>query len=783
MIHIRKAPILELSICSLVLASGFAALSWELLWQVKSALALGLSDWGAALSLIVIMGGMSLGGFLMGQVLHNCSSKQALCLYGLLEVMIGLAGLSLTSTFQSLERLDTWAYSILPVRASLIYLVCMISVLAIPAICMGASFPLFGLIARPLQLSLAKLYSLNIIGAAMGVLFAALILIPCLGLRHTIWTISTINLTVGIASCLLALAYRTTSKEAQIEGIVQQAISKEELIVVFVSGFATFTLEIAWFRSLASTFENTTDNFAIMLACMLIALALAAKNISKFKQSKKTLSTALTVAGILILLTTPLIERFDTFLMLPSQFALKYAGTHSASTALTVNMSGLLNPATLAANSVATVSYLFKIFILFSLSCLVIIPPMRLLAMAFPWIIDHHQHPHSLGKLYAVNTLSSVLGALAATWLLLPTLGFAKTAWLAGGLVLITGIWLTSGFMRMLWATLGIIAMLSAVHFETGIGKTRAQGFYANPEGKPAKVLESIEGPQTTTTVIEYQDGARALLINSSSAAGEAGQIERPSIHYMAWMGHLPMLLHPNPKNALVICFGTGQTANAVEKENPETIDIVDISPQVFQLAHHFRSNEGILNNPKVKAITMDGRAYLRRSKKVYDIITLEPMPPISTGANTLYSREFYELARKSLGAEGVIAQWLPFQTAPYYSASIARTFLSVFPNAILWIDPASKNGILLGTKAEPPIQSTNWPGFGRRIIQRNLSLAQVQENLALDTKELTEYAKHGEIISDDNQLLAYGKALYTNSGLEEENFKLLHSINNKIPL
>ena len=128
----------------------------------------------------------------------------------------------------------------------------------------------------------------------------------------------------------------------------------------------------------------------------------------------------------------------------------------------------------------------------------------------------------------------------------------------------------------------------------------------------------------------------------------------------MAWMGHLPMLLQDNPKQALVICFGTGQTSHAVRKENPDELDIVDINPNVFKLAHHFRSNENVINDPKVKTIVMDGRAYMRRTHKTYDVITLEPMPPSAAGVNALYSKEFYELAKQKLSANGVIAQWLP---------------------------------------------------------------------------------------------------------------------------
>jgi hypothetical protein len=232
-----------------------------------------------------------------------------------------------------------------------------------------------------------------------------------------------------------------------------------------------------------------------------------------------------------------------------------------------------------------------------------------------------------------------------------------------------------------------------------------------------------------------------------------------------------------------VICFGTGQTANAVRNENPESLDIVDVNPRIFKVAHRFSSNEDVLHDPKVKAIVMDGRAYLRRTSKVYDVITLEPMPPTDAGVNALYSREFYQLARERLGPDGIIAQWLPFHcVAPLHSASIARTFTEVFPNAILWLDPQAKtDGILLGTKDDSVPLGERWPGFARNGIKRDMDEPTVREGVMLNPRELEKYSANGIVVSDDNQILTYGKALFCYLGTVKENFELLHRANDKV--
>jgi len=761
------------SIYLLIALSGFATLAWEVIWQIKSTLALGMSAEGTAITLAAVMGGLSLGALLMGKVLSKNASVKAIRIYAVLEITAGLAGLLLNSAFHILEKLDTWMYNGMPSSVSLVFICGIITVVGIPTLCMGATLPVFGLIAKQLETSIAKLYGLNTLGAAASALVVAFFIIPLFGVTHTIWIIASINIAVGVFALLLTDG-KDGARHVPGTAFPVPGTCLAPSVVIFVTGFATFTLEVAWFRSLASVFPNTSDLFAILLACMLIALGIAAKKLPKLKQKNKLLGTQMSLAGVLILLVTPLIERVDNL------FSFYKQATH------TMPSAGFplgIDPNTFIVNGIGIAGYVFQILIASCLIGLLIIPPMIFLGVALPWILEEQASSQKMGKLYALNTLAAIAGSLGAAWLLLPIIGFAKTAWLAGILVIAAGILISPVIKRLVWGTLGIIALLIAVYFETGVGKTHVQGYSATDEdGKPAKVLEFYEGPDSTTSAVEYNDGTRALLINSALAAWESGRIYRASAHYMAWMGHLPMILHPDPKKALVICFGTGQTANAVRKENPQELDIVDINKNVFKLAHNFRANEKVLNDPRVKAIVMDGRAYLRRTKKVYDVITLEPMPPVTTGGNALYSKEFYQLARNKLSSNGVIAQWVPFHgAAPHYIASIAKTFIDVFPNAIMWIDHDSKTGILVGSKDNSTAIGKTWPGLLRKVT-RNLSNEDIQNAVALNTTQLKQYGNYGEIITDDNQLLAYGKALYV-PGMLAASFEILKRINNKIEI
>jgi spermidine synthase len=246
------------------------------------------------------------------------------------------------------------------------------------------------------------------------------------------------------------------------------------------------------------------------------------------------------------------------------------------------------------------------------------------------------------------------------------------------------------------------------------------------------------------------------------------------------WMGRLPMILHPAPKRALVICFGTGQTANAVRRENPESLEIVDLDAAVYKMAAYFPANEGVLDDPRVRAIVMDGRAWMRRTDHRYDVITLEPMPPNFAGVNSLYSQEFYELAAQHLEPGGIIAQWLPIHILSVHDAiAIAATFREVFPDSLLWLDPLGATGILVGRRGDVRGFGADWPGLERTGIDRDLSPEMVRSRIVLGPRGMTEYARPGEIVTDDNQLLSYGPRRYRFFGgqaarLDEENLLMM---------
>jgi spermidine synthase len=711
-------PVLMLHL--LVFCGGLAALTWEILWLHHAALALGASAEASALVFSSLMLGFSLGSWAISRVEARLGALPGLKTYALLELCIGISGLYLGALFAFVARLDSQLFRWNPELAPFFHPLGIFAALGIPALAMGASVPVFRKLPGN---SLARLYACNTAGAGVGVVVATFLLIPEFGIAATGQLTSCLNILVGIA--LYALSLRAPQQGSadvsphSTSGMqLERQHFRSEALIVVCTGFAAFGLEVSWFRSFRAAFQSTTESFALMLFPVLVALSLGAFLAPRLKRRGWDLSMLIVLAALLVLIDTPLVERVD--LLYPASSATSY---------LQYTLGRLTWCATL------------------------LLPPFVLVGLGLPWLIDQCHSVSAVSRLYTLNCLAAVAGSLLSAWVLLPRIGSSKTAWVMAAALLIAAMWNSTGkrplFMLLAFASLGVLSQ----QFGSGAGTRRVQtGFPIQDQ----TLLATREGPDSTVSVIERADGSRELMIDGFSASSTG-----LGTHYMAWMGRLPMLLHTQPERALVICFGTGQTANAVRQEGGSRLDVVDISAAVLSVAPLFLVNQNVLSDPRVHPAVMDGRAWLRRSQILYDVISLEPMPPTFAGVNALYSLEFYQLAKARLSEGGLIAQWLPFHLVNSFEASsIVRTFLEVFPASLLWIDPVNSTGILLGKNQTSDSQSQaafSWPGLERNAEGRNLSAQQIAEAARFNAQQLQRFAARGALITDDNQLLSYG--------------------------
>lgn len=145
-------------------------------------------------------------------------------------------------------------------------------------------------------------------------------------------------------------------------------------------------------------------------------------------------------------------------------------------------------------------------------------------------------------------------------------------------------------------------------------------------------------------------------------------------------MAHLPMaFLDHSPQRTLVVCFGMGTTYRSLLSWGIPTtaVKLVPSVPKLFSYYH--ADGEKLLRSPLSHIVIDDGRRYLERAKDVYDVITLDPPPPIkAAGSSLLYSREFYAAVRERLAPGGILQQWLPGGD-PTVRAAVTRALEASF--------------------------------------------------------------------------------------------------------
>jgi spermidine synthase len=127
-------------------------------------------------------------------------------------------------------------------------------------------------------------------------------------------------------------------------------------------------------------------------------------------------------------------------------------------------------------------------------------------------------------------------------------------------------------------------------------------------------------------------------------------------------MAHVPMLAHPSPDDTLVICFGMGTTYRSAIAHGGR-VTVVELVQEVFDAFDWFYpDSQRVRHYPKGRMVTNDGRNFLKITRDRYDVITLDPPPPIdAAGVGSLYSSEFIELAKSRLKPGGIMAHWIPY--------------------------------------------------------------------------------------------------------------------------
>ena len=444
-----------------------------------------------------------------------------------------------------------------------------------------------------------------------------------------------------------------------------------------VSGFTALGYEILWTRALEQFTHNSTYAYTAMLAIFLLGIGAGSGAAAAFADRGRRPLIFFGAAEIAIGI--------------------------SVIAALLVYMRLLdwIPPAVAALGGLE--SWGRALILIFNVAAITLLVTTLLFGATFPFVarsvVDSaDQVGRRIALAYAVNTLGAIAGALVVGFLLLPALG------LRGAFLTLVGLNLLVGTLVMIYAGSRRLARvaggLAVLGFVGALFLIPPRLFEETFTRRYGKLLLYREQITDTVMVTEDETGTRYIRYGDGrGTAGTATFLEDRSYT------HTAMLLHPDPRKVLNICFGVGNSLSSVTQYAVEHVDAVELSPGVTFAAPFFeRTNRNVLQDPRIRLTIQDGRNFLLSHPDRYDVIRLDPPELHTAGIVNLYTREFFELARDHLAPGGIFSIWVNIAYTPERELKmIARTAAEVFPHVTIWHSPYLYSWVINGSREPRP--------------------------------------------------------------------------------
>lgn len=703
--------------------SGAAGLVYEVAWSRYLALFLGHTSYAVVAVLVAFMGGLALGNLWLGGYADR--TRRPLAVYAWLEIGIGLYALAFPFWYEGCYRLFVaLGRGLEPGTAASLVLKFAFSLLTVllPTVLMGGTLPVVTrLLTRSLselREKIAGLYFVNSAGAVVGTYLADFWWLPAIGLEYTVYAGAAMNLAVGAGAMLVsgwikegraaeapapveAPAVSSTNPGGEAEDRFTFSPAELRLAVVGIglSGFVAMLYQIAWTRLLALALGSSTHAFSLMLITFIAGIAVGSWVIYRWRRPGNPLRA---FAWIELALAATVLGSMFFYERLPYWF---------------IRLARLLARSAEAYPLYETVQGLICFLVMFV--------PTLCLGMTLPLVsrvatTEAARTGRSVGRVFAVNTLGTVLGAAVTGLWLMPALGLARTfalgvalnAWI-GLAILLVGQW-PRARARVIGLPLAVLggAWLVGGHFAGVWPNVFSLGLYRQ-QLSPATAEEFREAARSLVTHY-HRDGASATVgVHSAPGAtnliflkvnGKTDASTGADMNTQIFSGHLPLLLRPATTNVLVVGLGSGVTVGAVARHpGVRRIDAVEISPEVIAAARLFaEANHHVLDDPRVRIYAEDAKAFLLLTDRRYDVIISEPSNPWMAGVAGVFSLEFYQHCRERLAPDGLMLQWIQlYEFSDAGMEMVLATFSRVFPYVSVW--QSLRADLLLVGSTQPP--------------------------------------------------------------------------------
>jgi predicted membrane-bound spermidine synthase len=627
--------------------SGFCSLAYQVVWTRMAFASFGIITPVLSVVLSVFMLGLAVGSWAGGRYIASLVEKtglSAVIFYAGAEFLIGLGAFAVPKLFALGEHVlltsgqtDSFRY------LSLSALVLAFSILPC-CLFMGTTFPLMMAYIRERDCknteSFSFLYLANVLGAMSGTFLTAVVLVELVGFRHTLWVAAAGNFTITlIGICLgwkqrgfVAMALTEAERLAGPGSPPSADNSRSRLIkwILFSTGFVAMAMEVVWTRAFTPVLKTQVYSFALVVFTYLGATFAGSWWYRRNLKNNRLHSPAELIGWLTVAAFLPILAN---------------------------------DPRFVKASWFCTADLISAVIVLAGICPLCVI-----LGYLTPSLIDEYSagQPADAGKAYAVNVLGCILGPLFASYILLPWIS-ERYALILLGLPLVAFYFL--GGKSLSWP--------KRLGWGLGAGVTLALALFFSRdfEGLLLRYDKNmVVRRDYAASVISLGKGLdKQLLVNGMGMTALT-----PITKFMV---HLPLAFQQGrPDAALIICFGMGTSYRSALSWDIDTTT-VELVPSVTKAFGFYHADAAHwANDPKGHIVIDDGRRYLKRTAKKFDVIVVDPPPPPETASSSLlYSTEFYELAKQHLKPHGILQTWFPRGQVLTWQAA-ARSLQDSFP-------------------------------------------------------------------------------------------------------
>jgi predicted membrane-bound spermidine synthase len=676
--------------------SGAAAIVYEVAWQRLLVLPSGIGTYSVSIVVAAFMAGLGIGSLLGGLASTRLDPRGALRGFALVELAVGaFAAASPFLYYDVLYLRASWLYGSLPLTAVAHFLS-----LLVPTTLMGMSLPL--LVRATVRdtatasRTIGFLYGVNLVGAALGALATPWILMRHLGIDGAIWAGVACNALAGVtAFAVSSRAWGADAEEARTDAEAEPRDGEAPgnrpfalwLVLYGLSGFCALSLEILWFRIVDVGVKSTAFTFGTVLALYLAGLACGSLyGTARAQGEKHPLRTFLVcqcLVALLAGLSVTLLSRVPAGLPVYS-WLYDYWGRDEE----------------FILGSVHRLRPLLTLYALFP--AVLYLLPTLLMGFSFPVLQRAVQDdPRTAGRrtglLQAANILGCVVGSLLVGLLLLRTLGTTGTL----RVIVVCG---------LAFAALGIaahgrrpfaplaLALLALLFF---LPDQRGLWLRLHGTARPESLL--LEDETAVVALVPQRDSRWLVYVKGAAHSW----LPYGGIHSL--LGAIPAAVHPSPRDVAIIGLGSGETAWAAGcREETRSITVFETAgpqePLLRELARRERHHglDGLLQDPRLRVVTADGRFALQQGEARYDVIEMDALTPYLGYSGNIYSVEFFRLCAARLKPGGLLCAWAP-------TPRVRHAILGTFPNVVGFEDES----VLLAGGAPIALDPRQW---ARRI-------------------------------------------------------------------